>query len=126
MIIPVVPTSQRQGTALEQILRERVHQDATFGVQDHDLAYWNVILTEQVGQMSQAVCDMRWGGKTDAAVRHQAVQVAAVALAIIECIDRGEYADDITTAKPSDARQLNIALDRGHEAINYDKDEEVK
>lgn len=114
----ILPTGDRQAEVLERVIRERIRQDATFGVQNHDMAYWNVILTEQVGQMSQAVCDMRWGGKPDTEVAKQAVQVAAVAVAVVECIMRGQYVDDITTAKPSDSRQLNIALGKDDESIH--------
>lgn len=116
-------SSQEQLHAVLEALLERERQDETFGEQNHDPAYWTVILTEQTGQVAQAICDMRWGGGDRYKVKHQVTQVVAVGLAMMECLERGTFADDITTAKPTDKRKLAKALGVGAEAINYSKDD---
>lgn len=114
--------------AVEQMLSERRRQDRLFGQQNHDPAWWMVILGEEFGEMSQAVCDSRWKdvntGLRDAV--REAEQVAAVAIAFIQCMKRGKWADEITTAKPTDKRQLAVAANKEiEEMVNYDQDGEV-
>lgn len=116
-----------QGRVVEDVLDERARQDEQWGVQNHHPAYWLAILGKQVGQLGSAVLDREWYADPDkgtARMREEAVQVAAVAIALIECIDKGDMPVGLTTAKPSDPRQLAKALDRGDEAINYGADDE--
>jgi NTP pyrophosphatase (non-canonical NTP hydrolase) len=71
------------------MLAERKRQDAKWGEQNHELPLYLTILMEEVGEMSQAYLDATFGAKDTAEhVREEAVQVAAVALAIVECLDR--------------------------------------
>jgi NTP pyrophosphatase (non-canonical NTP hydrolase) len=83
------PIQQR---AVDDVLDERARQDARWGVQNHDTITYLAILMEEVGETAQAALEMRFGGPrgTEAHVRAEAVQVAAVALAIVECLDRGQ------------------------------------
>ena len=74
--------------AINDIIAERRRQDEKFGPQDHDPITWAVILAEEVGEFSQAALQLKFGGDKAAGLREEAVQCAAVALAIIECIDR--------------------------------------
>jgi len=67
---------------LSEILTERERQDQKWGEQDHESLYWLAILTEEIGEVAQAILN----GKR---VRPEVVQVAAVALAWLECIERG-------------------------------------
>lgn len=123
----IQPSSDRQGNALDDIIDERIRQDATFGVQNHHPAYWLAILGKQVGQLGSAVLGREWFDDKAAAtaiMRREAVQAAAVALALIECIDRGDMPDTLVTSKPSDPRQLAVALNKGDESLQYDKDED--
>lgn len=123
----MLPMNEAKARAVSDVLAERVSQDTTFGVQNHHPAYWLAIMGKQVGQFGSAVLGREWFEDKDAAtriLRHEAVQMTAVGLAIIEAIDRGEMPMDLATAKPDDPRQLAIALDQGHEAIDYEKDEE--
>lgn len=118
----VQPASDIQGEALDEIIDERLRQDSTFGVQNHHPAYWLAILGKQVGQLGSAVLGREWfedKGAATAIMRREAVQTAAVAVALIECIDRGDMPDTLDTSKPKDPRQLSRALDQGHESINY-------
>lgn len=86
------------------VLAERARQDAKWGVQNHVLTDWVPILGEEFGEFCQAVLegDTFNNGRRDEftvdAIRAEAVQVAAVALAIVECIDRAAARDAVTTA----------------------------
>ena len=73
---------------LEDVLKERAYQDEKFGRQDHDDATWLAILTEEVGETSQAILHTRFGGSHAGRVREELVQTCAVALAWLECVDR--------------------------------------
>ena len=74
--------------AIQDTLDERARQDAKWGVQNHDPVTWSAILTEECGEFAQAALHHRFGGPAAAKLRNEAVQVAAVAVAIIEYIDR--------------------------------------
>lgn len=113
----------RQQRAVEDVLTERRMQDDIWGVQNHHPAYWLAIMGKQVGQFGSAVLNREWWTDRESAtrvLRDEAVQMAAVALAIIECIDAGDMPIGLTTAKPENPRQLAKALGRGDESLNYD------
>lgn len=63
----------------EAIQAERRRQDEKFGVQDHSPEKWLAILVEEVGEVAQAILQ---GTVED--YREEVVQVAAVAVAILE------------------------------------------
>lgn len=116
----------RQRRAVEDVLDERKRQDEQWGVQNHHPAYWLAIIGKQVGQFGSAILNREWAVDSlketvQRQMREEAVQMAAVALCIIECIDAGEMPDGLTTAKPADPRQLAKALGRGDEQIDYEK-----
>lgn len=70
--------------ALRDVMLERARQDEKWGVQNHSLSYWMLILTEEVGECSKAVQEnLRYE------YRKEMIQVAAVALAAVESFDRG-------------------------------------
>jgi hypothetical protein len=114
----------RQHKAIEDVLDERKRQDEQWGVQNHHPAYWLAILGKQVGQFGSAVLNREWWTDKESAtkkMRDEAVQLTAVGLAIIECIDRGKMPEGLMTAKPSDPRQLSRALGQGDESMRYDE-----
>jgi NTP pyrophosphatase (non-canonical NTP hydrolase) len=76
---------------LNDILLERAAQDAKWGEQNHEPETWMAILMEEVGELAQAVLHWRFGGPAAGDIRLEAVQVAAVALALIECHDRNHW-----------------------------------
>ena len=69
--------------ALQDIMEERARQEAKWGEQNHYPHTWLVILGEEFGEACQAALEERF-----ADYRKELVQVAAVAIAAIECIDR--------------------------------------
>lgn len=95
--------------ALEAVLDERVRQDKLFGEQNHDPFLYLTILGEEYGEMCKAALEARFAkpGKNKemllAHFREEAVQTAAVALAIVECLDRDQWgwpiAQDAETRK---------------------------
>jgi NTP pyrophosphatase (non-canonical NTP hydrolase) len=74
--------------AIEDTINERKKQDEMWGEQNHDPITWSAILTEECGEFAQAALHDRFGGHAAEDLRNEAVQVAAVAIAIIECLDR--------------------------------------
>ena len=73
---------------VEEIFAERVRQDARWGEQNHTPIWWHAILAEEVGEVAKAILELQFAGKSIAAVRKELVQVAAVAIAAVESIDR--------------------------------------
>lgn len=69
--------------ALSNVLYERKRQDEKWGVQNHDPLKWQAIILEELGEAAKELLENReWQ------YRDEMVQVAAVALAAIECFDR--------------------------------------
>lgn len=87
---------------LEEVLQERLRQDAKWGVQNHDPPTWLMILGEEVGEVNQAALEYHFhqfdkaaperGPRTLDDYRRELVQVAAVAVSMIECLDRQQAA----------------------------------
>lgn len=75
-----------------EVLAERTRQDAKWGQQNHNNLGWTAILTEEVGEAAQASlqADPAMGEhkKTDADVREEVIQSAAVATAWAGAIER--------------------------------------
>lgn len=72
---------------LGDVMLERAAQDKKWGVQDHADAVWLQILMEEVGEMAH---DMVEGGSP----KRELVQVCAVALAWLECIERNKPVEE--------------------------------
>lgn len=80
---------------LKDVAAERTHQTKKWGVQRHTWGNWITILTEEVGESAQEALRLTFGkeGEGDIrSLREELIQVAAVAVAIIEHIDSGEPA----------------------------------
>lgn len=78
-------------TAVLDAMLERERQDEKWGQQNHDPEVWLAILVEEVGEWSEALLHAKFGGPAAGGLRTEIIQVAAVALAIIECCDRNEW-----------------------------------
>jgi len=71
------------------ILNERARQDEKWGEQDHENLAWLAVLAEEVGEVSTETLHDRFGYPFKISdLRADLVQVAAVAVAWIESIDR--------------------------------------
>ncbi|MGC4107907.1 MAG: hypothetical protein QM753_16410 [Thermomicrobiales bacterium] len=71
---------------LHEVAGERARQDARWGEQNQEDLVWGAILGEEVGEVSRAILDDRAGKGGN--LRDELLQVAAVAVAWVECIDR--------------------------------------
>ncbi len=65
------------------ILLERNKQDIKWGEQNHDIYKWLAILGEEVGEVNKAALEDQYDEVVD-----ELVQIAAVAVAMIESLDR--------------------------------------
>lgn len=77
---------------LHAVADERKQQDAKWGEQNHDPYIWLAVLGEEVGEVNQAALKATFSGQAWADYRAELVQVAAVAVAMIECLDRHDGA----------------------------------
>lgn len=77
--------------AIRDILAERQRQDEKWGEQNHSPFAWTTILVEEVGEFAQAALHYKFGGPAAINLRAEMIHVAAVALQIIECIDRDNW-----------------------------------
>lgn len=77
---------------IHEIRQERDRQVKKWGKQDHDEGIWLAILTEEVGEVAQAIQKgMPSEKKTDASnLKEELIQVAAVCAAFHEYIVRKE------------------------------------
>ncbi len=89
---------EKTGAVLAEILAERQRQDTKWGAQNHAPEVWLMVLAEEVGEANQAVFETLFptydkraaqrGPRTLAEYRQELIQVAAVAVAAIESLDR--------------------------------------
>jgi NTP pyrophosphatase (non-canonical NTP hydrolase) len=75
-------------TILNHILDELNRQNEKWGEQNHDNYTWLAILTEEVGELSQAILHDEYGGRAAGNVKTELEQVAAVAVQWLESIER--------------------------------------
>lgn len=78
--------ASRTDGVLDEIKLERFLQDRKWGIQDHPDGKWALILGEEFGEACQAVLDDSCDISSNA--RGELLQVAAVAVAWVEAIDR--------------------------------------
>ena len=71
---------------LNSVVEERERQDKKWGVQDHSDQRWLAILVEELGEAAAEV--ITHPGYSERRLQYELVQVAAVALAWVESIDR--------------------------------------
>ena len=77
---------------IDDVINERERQEKKWGEQNHDPITWVAILMEEVGELAQAAIETKFNEFGDPggveSIRKEASHVAAVAIAIIECLDR--------------------------------------
>lgn len=77
--------------AMRLIEWERRMQDKKWGEQNHDPFTWIAILQEEIGEYCQEALHLRFGGHKGAKLKLECIQVAAVAKAMVECLERGNW-----------------------------------
>lgn len=71
---------------------ERERQEAKFGPQRHPWPTWSAILTEECGEVAEACLMAHWGSEADLDhLRAELIQVAAVAVQMVEKLDAGDF-----------------------------------
>ena len=71
-----------------EVAAERKRQDDKWGEQNHDAGVWALIILEEIGEWAKAELHRRFGGEDKDNAKTEAMQVSAVALAIVECMNR--------------------------------------
>lgn len=84
----IMEIAAQQAVVLDDVVLERLRQDTKWGEQNHSPVWWHAILAEEVGELAKAILELQFAGKPTSAVREELIQVAAVAIAAIESIDR--------------------------------------
>ena len=84
-----------QKDVMKEVLKERQRQDRKWGEQNHEPFKWLAILGEEVGEVNNAALESYdWVNnkfKEDLDhYREELIQVAAVAVSMVECIDRNK------------------------------------
>lgn len=77
----------------DEVAQERAAQDQVFGQQDHDPFTYLSILGEEVGEAHAAAVDARFNGEPWHDYRTELIQVAAVAVAMVEAYDRAAHTE---------------------------------
>lgn len=81
-------------TILNEVAAERLRQNEKWGEQNHHPVEWLAILTEETGEVAKEVVELTFSNdETEVKTRLQnyrmeLIQVAAVAVQMIECLDR--------------------------------------
>lgn len=89
--IPLLP---RLNHVIKAVIEERYRQETKWGEQNHDPFTYLAILGEEVGEANNAALEARFGKNRSRNMDHykeELIQVAAVAVAMIECIDRDKW-----------------------------------
>jgi NTP pyrophosphatase (non-canonical NTP hydrolase) len=76
------------GSVLRPLAKERQRQNEKWGEQNHDDEIWLAILSEEIGEVSQALLHNKFGGRAKGTLREELVHAAAVAIQWLEYIDR--------------------------------------
>lgn len=73
-----------------EVLSERKRQEEKWGQQNHAAAFYYLILAEEVGEVAKEILESpgRPGDDAVNAIRAELIQVAAVAVAMVESLDR--------------------------------------
>jgi len=91
---PLQQWESRVGHFLALSKVERLRQLKKWGPQKHSLPVWSAILSEEVGELSQDILRSTFNPKgkpfSHDNLVAEAIQVAAVALAIAQCAEDGE------------------------------------
>jgi NTP pyrophosphatase (non-canonical NTP hydrolase) len=86
-LLPVMPQSRYD--VICDLLKERERQNRKFPAQSHHAAVWLAILTEEVGEASEAMLHDMFGGSHAGTFEEEMRHVAAVAMGILEAIKEG-------------------------------------
>ena len=73
----------------EKVMQENRRQVEKWGIQDHTPFEWMLYLSEELGELAQAIAENYYRGGSLEAVVKEAIQVATLALKIAEMYQPG-------------------------------------
>ena len=79
-----------QFSVLKEVADERNRQENKWGEQNHSPEIYLMILGEEVGDANKAALEYNFDGKSLDDYRKELIQVAAVAVAMVESYDRNK------------------------------------
>ena len=85
----------KRGSIYSEVSAERTRQLLKWGEQNHNPGDWCLILGEEVGEVNKAVLEGVRITADYSEYRNELIQVAAVAVAMIECLDRTTSLDPV-------------------------------
>lgn len=79
-------------SVLSEVFQERKKQNSKWGIQDHSPAEYLMILGEEVGEANKAALEahFKYEGANWEEYRKELIQIAAVAVAMVETYDRNK------------------------------------
>ncbi|MGB1207545.1 MAG: hypothetical protein ACPG5B_17985 [Chitinophagales bacterium] len=103
--------SDKTAAILAKVVAERQKQDAKWGEQNHNPIEWSAILTEECGEVAKEALEYHFYTKKDSEqlatktlsdwqkeklskYRTELIQVAAVAVAMLESLERNELSEE--------------------------------
>ena len=69
---------------IKSVVYEHERQIAKWGIQEHSHFTWMAFLTEEVGELAEAMSEYEFRGESTASIYREAIQVATLALKIAE------------------------------------------
>ena len=75
-------------SVIRQIKIERKRQEKIWGEQNHDSYKWLAILTEEVGELAEAILHDDSGGRAKGTLETELIHVAAVSVQWLENIEK--------------------------------------
>lgn len=92
---------QRMINVLTEVSYERKRIFSKYGTRNFSPVIWLPILIEEVGEVGQAICEVEHGPGLARRghmlnLRNELIQVAAVAVAMVESLDRNELKNNTT------------------------------
>lgn len=107
---------------LDKVQAERIRQDKLWGEQNHALERWYTILGEEFGEVGKEICELGYAETSEYKkglkayhtnqLKEELVQVAAVCVAILECIERtsAEIQTQSEQSQQQPQQQLELSL----------------
>lgn len=92
-------------SVMQDVMKERQRQDVIWGESNHEDRDWLPILTEEVGELSKAMLHSRCGGRRANTESRELIEIAAVAVAWLECKRRNEARIASARKETDDAKQ---------------------
>lgn len=107
---------------LEEVYCERVRQQEKWGEQNHNAPLWYAILGEEVGEVARSILE-----RDPENYREELVQVAAVAVAMVEAYDRGttNLRDKFDDYMNNLQELVRLIMGDSATMLAYDKNNEV-